>query len=351
MKFIHIADVHLGAQPEGADIGKVERGNEIWNTLEKVLHICEEKQMDLLLVAGDMFHRQPLLRELKELNFLFSKLTKTKVVWIAGNHDYIKQDSYYKTFEWCENVYPILGKEIECLELPQIQTAIYGLSYYSKEITEAKYDEAYALGKQKYEILLAHGGDDSHIPIKKEKLVALGYDYVALGHIHKPQVLVPDKIVFAGALEPIDKNDTGQHGYVEGEITEDRFRARFRPFAKREYMHIEIRVDESVTNGELKERIREQIREKGIQNIYKFILKGFRDADIEFDTDTEKYVGNVIEIDDQTTPFYDFEMLLKKNKGNLLGRFIESMQGSEPGSVEYKALYEGVQALLLMKGK
>jgi len=44
-------------------------------------------------------------------------------------------------------------------------------------------------------------------------------------------------------------------------------------------------------------------------------------------------------------------MLLEKNKGNLLGRFIESMQGSEPGSVEYKALYEGVQALLLMKGK
>ena len=83
MKFIHIADVHLGAQPKGADIGKVERGNEIWNTLEKVLHICEEKQMDLLLIAGDMFHRQPLLRELKELNFLFSKDSGRTIVLFA----------------------------------------------------------------------------------------------------------------------------------------------------------------------------------------------------------------------------------------------------------------------------
>lgn len=86
------------------------------------------------------------------------------------------------------------------------------MSYDTKQITEECYCDAFAQRRQPYEILLAHGGDDSHIPIKKENLLGLGYDYIAMGHIHKPQIICPDKIAYAGALEPIDKNDTGAHG-------------------------------------------------------------------------------------------------------------------------------------------
>ena len=46
---------------------------------------CEEEQTDVLLIAGDLFHRQPLLRDLKEVNYLFSTLSHTKVVLIAGD--------------------------------------------------------------------------------------------------------------------------------------------------------------------------------------------------------------------------------------------------------------------------
>ena len=42
--------------------------------------MCEEEQTELLLIAGDLFHRQPLLRELKEVDYLFGSLTKTQVV-------------------------------------------------------------------------------------------------------------------------------------------------------------------------------------------------------------------------------------------------------------------------------
>ena len=62
-----------------------------------------------MLIAGDLFHRQPLLRELKELRDLFGTLKATQVVLIAGNHDYLKRDSYYRTFVWGENVHMILG--------------------------------------------------------------------------------------------------------------------------------------------------------------------------------------------------------------------------------------------------
>ena len=46
---------------------------------------------DLLLVAGDLFHRQPLLRELKEVDGLFASLDRTQVVLVAGNHDYMRR--------------------------------------------------------------------------------------------------------------------------------------------------------------------------------------------------------------------------------------------------------------------
>ena len=75
MRFIHIADVHLGAQPDAGAAYTEDRPGELWDTLEKVLKICERDQTDLLLIAGDLFHRQPLLRELKEVDYLFSELT------------------------------------------------------------------------------------------------------------------------------------------------------------------------------------------------------------------------------------------------------------------------------------
>ena len=115
MRFIHIADVHLGAQPDAGPLYSENRGRELWDTFEYVLGVCEDERTDLLLIAGDLFHRQPLLRELKEVDYLFSRLSHTKVVLIAGNHDYIRRDSYYRTFEWSGNVYPLFGNVMEAI--------------------------------------------------------------------------------------------------------------------------------------------------------------------------------------------------------------------------------------------
>jgi DNA repair exonuclease SbcCD nuclease subunit len=302
-----------------------------------------------LLIAGDLFHRQPLYRELKELNYLFSKLSKTKVVFIAGNHDYLKPDSYYHTFTWHENVYPILNGHMGCVEFDELQTAVYGLSYHQREISEALYNHMSAPKRQSYEILLAHGGDEKHIPMRKEILEQLGYNYIAMGHIHKPQVVIPNLAIYAGALEPIDKNDLGPHGYVKGTITEQGVEAEFIPSAKREYIHAELMIDPNVTNGSLKDLIRSKIQECGLEHIYKFILKGSRDLDMQFELESAKLFGNILEIVDETKVALDLEKIKERNQGNILGRFIESMSEYEEGSIEYEALCEGVQALLETK--
>lgn len=346
MKFIHIADVHLGAEP---DVGKEYSGlrpRELWETFEKVIGICEEEQTDLLLIAGDLFHRQPLLRELKEVNYLFSSLTHTKVVLIAGNHDYIAGNSYYRTFPWNENVYPLFQSEPGYVMFEELDTAVYGFSYYKREIREPRYDDVRAVRVAKQEILLVHGGDEKHIPIKKSALESAGFDYIALGHIHRPQEVIANQAIYAGALEPIDKNDTGKHGYIRGEIRNGAVRTAFVPLAKREYIQLNLEVKPDMTAGSLRTWIRQIVEKRGRENLYQFTLKGFRDAEVEFELLSLNIGENVLEIVDETKIAYDMEKLRIENADNLIGRYISLFDGCEEGSVEQQALYEGVRALL-----
>lgn len=346
MRFIHIADVHLGAQPDAGPLYSENRQQELWDAFEHVIRVCEEERTDLLLIAGDLFHRQPLLRELKEVDHLFSGLSRTKVVLIAGNHDYIRRDSYYQTFQWSENVFPLFGRSLEYADFPELGAAVYGLSYHSREIREPRYDGITPEGAEPIEILLAHGGDQNHIPINMRALASSGFRYIALGHIHKPQAVEKDRIIYAGALEPVDRNDTGPHGYIRGEITEEGVRTQWIPCARREYVHLELQVDKDDTEGSVREKIRTYISEKGNQNIYKITLIGKKDADISFDTKRISGVGNILETVDETSPAYDIPRLMEENRDNLLGQYIACFAGSKEGSLEYEALCEGVDALL-----
>ena len=101
-----------------------------------------------------------------------------------------------------------------------------------------------------------------------------------------------------------------------------------------------------MTGHELKKRIRTMIEDRGIQNIYKILLKGFRDPDIQFDLTGMDTYGNITDLMDDTKPAYDFAKLLKQNRRDILGRYIESLMDYEEDSVEYMALCEGVQALM-----
>lgn len=277
---------------------------------------------------------------------MFAGIPDTEIFLIAGNHDYLKKDSYYRTFSWSENVHMIKSGDISCVRIPRLELAVYGLSYMQKENTDRAYDKAFPLEREKYEILLAHGGDEKHIPFKKKDIASLGYDYVALGHIHRPQELVAARVCYSGSLEPTDKNDTGPHGYITGEITEEGTRVSFVPCAVREYIHMNTEVSEDMTGYALREKIRGQIEEKGVHNIYKVTLTGLRNPETLFDLSNMDSFGNIIELADNTKPAYDFEKLCAQNKGNLLGRFIREFEGADKESVEYRALCEGVQALM-----
>lgn len=353
MKFIHIADVHLGAVPDSDKPWAGERRREIWDSFRNIIDICNKEKADLLLIAGDLFHKQPLIKELKEVNYCFSRLETARVVIMAGNHDYIGSRSKYPDFGWDGKVYMFLDESLESVYFPDIDTTVYGLSYHKRDITEPLYDTVKPSGDDSIHILLAHGGDEKNIPINRKKLMDAGFDYVALGHIHKPEI-ISEKMAYAGSLEPLDKNETGPRGYILGEITKDkgkRTEIRFIKSSLREYKTLAFAVNPETTNAALKDMVKVKIADEGPQNIYKIRIEGFRDESIHYDKEALYALGNILEVTDESVPDYDFDTLYRENADNLIGMFIKKIRENGQGEVAEKALYYGIEALLQTRDK
>lgn len=353
MKFIHIADVHLGAAPDRGYPWSEQREKDIWESFHRITELCEKEELDLLLIAGDFFHKQPLLRELKEAAYNLGRLSHTQVVLIAGNHDYISERSPYADFIWPANVHMLKNKEMDSIFLEDINTEVYGLSYHAREIREPLYDRISPGCPERINILLAHGGTQDNIPFDKNVLMHSGFDYIALGHIHKPQYLA-ENMAYSGSLEPMDKNETGERGYIRGEITKEEetgsLSSEFIPYAACGYYKITIPIQTGFTNGEIRDKIKEAIKSNGENNIYQFLLAGKRDRDTVFDIEGLTSLGNILEITDGTLPDYDFSALKAENEDNIIGLYIKAIEeGGFAGELGEKALYYGMEALLEAK--
>lgn len=345
MRFIHIADVHLGAVPDEGKPWSERRKQEIWDTFAEVVEAAGSNRVDFLFIAGDLFHRQPLLRELKEVNYLFGRIPGTRVVFVAGNHDYVHPNSYYRTFQWEKNVYFLGKQEIEQIVFPEENVCVYGASYWKREIREPVYEKIKNLDSSRINILLAHGGDAKHIPFSPIQLAETGFDYVACGHIHQPEMMVENRVVMAGALQPIDQNDTGQHGYWMGELGKRGGMVKFYPVRKCEYVHLPVAVHANMTNGELQDKIGEILSYAEPFQIYKFILSGRKNPDTEFDLERILKMDHVVNIVEELVPDYDFTKLKETYENQMVGRFIRAMEQMPEDAVTKKALYYGVDAL------
>ena len=303
MKFIHTGDFHYGMNPDSDKPWCRERAQAVKDALSIVVKDARADGTDLLLIAGDLFHRQPLVRELKEVSYLFSTIPDTRVIIIAGNHDRIRESSAVLSFPWPENVSYLTGENLTSVRLKELNTEVYGFSYHTREITEPLLAGVRVPEDGLIHILLCHGGDPKHLPLDVNELTESGFSYCALGHIHRPKVLVPGKAAFCGSPEPLDATETGPHGYYKGEIndvTRQVVRLEFVPVAKVQYIPLAVSVTPGSTNTELLMTIGDEITKRGAGNIYRLRIRGMRDPDIAFDLDVLKGRFRIAELQDES---------------------------------------------------
>lgn len=350
MKFIHIADVHIGAKPDRNKLWSDERADEIYDSFKDIIKVCEKEKAELLLIAGDLFNGKPTEQDMKQLDFNLGRLTKTRTVIIAGSSDYIDENSWWERYRFTSNAVVMPSNQPTNIFFEDINTCITGFSY-GKPNYEERILERLKPGREgAYNIMLGHGGEKGYMPFSKEKLARTGFDYIALGHVHKPAHILKNKMAFAGSLEPLSYTETGKHGYILGQVDADRNTTiTFVPFSKRTYINMTLQLEKDTTNAKLLETIEKEIKERGKENIYRILLKGTINSDVEINLSglTRRY--NINELIDRTEYDYSVDQLQSGNETNLLGRFIDSLNDEElieDDEIKKKALNYGLAALL-----
>ena len=349
MKFIHTADIHWGMNPDNDKPWSRDRALAIKDTFAQIIKLAKARDVDCLFIAGDLFHRQPLLRDLKEVNYLFSTIPGVRVVIIAGNHDRVRKSSALMSFQWCPNVTFLMDEELSTVCFDDIHTQITGFSYHTAEITESRLNGIQAPDTPYIHILLAHGGDAAHLPLDKAQLSKAGFSYAALGHIHKPEMAADHTWAWPGSPEPLDKTETGPHGVIIGEIspaTRQVTSLEFVPLCQAQYLSMVVHVTPATTALELNDRIADEIKKRGPEHIYRFRIRGMRDPDMEFDFEPLMRRMQVIEVADESEPQYDFSRLFAEHPSDMIGFYIRALDREDASPIEKKALYYGIDALL-----
>ena len=350
MKFLHMADVHLGCEPDGRSEWAKERKRELWETFRDSIADADRIKADLVLIAGDLFHHTPDLQELREVNYLLGSYPGICFAVIAGNHDCCSEGSAWESFDFAPNVAFLGSRGTECIRFPALSCEVYGFSYDRNRISENRYDRLRPSENDLFHILLAHGGDRDHIPIDPKALSCSGFDYIALGHIHKPSAVIADRALYPGALSPIDAGDEGPHGYLVGQTHGRTVEVHFVRKALREYVSVFVPSEESDTVFSLCDRVKETVMQRGRENIYRVTIRGRRNPAVQFDTELIRGAGMILDVKDETVPAFHMEELKERCRGQLVGRYIESFEGAAAGSVEEKALQFGLEALLYAGG-
>lgn len=346
MKFMHISDVHLGVKPDQGKSWCEKRTRDIWDSFAETIQEAAFQKPDFLLISGDLFHGQPLKKELKEVRYLFEKIPDTQIILMAGNHDYMQQKSYYRTFEWPENVFFFQTEEVSCFDFPEKNVSVYGMSYWHREIRENLYDGIIPKNPGRINILLAHGGDERHIPFRPEQILKNGFDYVAAGHIHKGAQLVEGKAVMAGALEPTDCNDFGPHGYWLTKLDKSHTEVHFYPIKKCEYRQEIFPVTPDTSMRQLEEAVQEVLEENPKYRYFHVRFEGYINPDMDYDFSRIGTMDRIVNVEKHLLPNYDYERMQEESPDSLLGSYIRAMRNRPQDVVTQKALEYGVNALL-----
>lgn len=229
-KFIHAADIHLDSAREGVQRDDVDAPIEAMQqaprrALENLVRLALHEQVAFVLIAGDLYDGnwqdfQTGLHFVKQVSRLAD--AGIRVVMISGNHDAANVMTR-KLLLPETNVRLLSSQRPETFLLDDLGVAIHGQSFDRRTVEEdlaQAYPRArtgmFNIGLLHTSATYAAGEHDRYAPCSIETLLSKGYDYWALGHIHKRQDLRRSAdeppIIFPGNLQGRHIRETGAKG-------------------------------------------------------------------------------------------------------------------------------------------
>ena len=223
-RFFHAADIHLDSPLTGlAGIeGRVaERIRSAPRAaFEALVETAIQEQVDFLVIAGDLYDGT--WRDYKTGLFFAEQMGRLHqsgipVFVLHGNHD--AESLITKPLVLPDNVRVFGARKPQTFPLDKLNVVLHGQSYREKAVTQNLVPDYPAPVNGAFNIGVLHtalggmGGHANYAPCSLEELVAKGYDYWALGHVHKGQVLNKQPhVVFPGNLQGRHVREAGPKG-------------------------------------------------------------------------------------------------------------------------------------------
>lgn len=231
MKVLHVSDLHIGKRVNGMSMLDDQR-----YILRQILDIAEKRQVSVLLIAGDVYDKASPSAEAVTVFDAFltdAVAAGLRVLAIPGNHDSAERIAYAQGLLEKQGVClpPVYAGEVERVELedehgpvefwllPFLKPGDVRRFFPDEEIGD-DYSAALravlgacAIDQGKRNVVLSHQLVTAYgtAPDRADDEIKLGgmdnvdvsvydaFDYVALGHVHRPQRVGRDTVRYSGS--------------------------------------------------------------------------------------------------------------------------------------------------------
>lgn len=287
MRIIHTGDIHIGSPlknlpPEKAQLRKTE----ILDGFRRLCVYAKDNAVTVVLIAGDLLDGNRVTRQTKRqvLSFMESASPVCFFV-VSGNHDSDGLEG--ETLP--QNVYLFTQTHgAQAYRLPENVT-ITGMD--TKYLSTTNFD-ALRFAQDTFNILLLHGDvstEQSREYIPLNLLQNKGVDYLALGHIHIPDVQAKPldtrgRYRYCGCLEGRGFDEIGGRGFFlldvqNGQVLSEQFLT----LATRTVTEKQVDISACQTYFDVENAVFGALTGERAENVVKIILCGTYNSDLKKD--------------------------------------------------------------------
>lgn len=241
-----------------------------FQALDRLVDKAVSLKVDFILMVGDIFdHTNPSLKAIMHFKQAMEKLATYDIqVYLSyGNHDYTQSKD--ELIEFPCNVHRFTQEEVtyKTFYKKGLRVAtVYGFSYLNRAVTDNKVPEYIKEETDGFHICMLHGNvstnTDHHpyAPFQVSELLEKRFDYWALGHIHKREILQElPPVVYPGNIQGRSRKEMGEKGCILVEMNPHHTQLTFLPLQQIRFESITIEVTEAETLSALEAKIRDEL--------------------------------------------------------------------------------------------
>jgi DNA repair protein SbcD/Mre11 len=273
-RFLHAADIHLDSPLRGLTGQEGSAAERIRSATREAFELLVGRaiaeRVAFVVIAGDLYDGD--WRDYRTGLFFAAQMGRLNasgipVFLLHGNHD--AQSQITRKLELPDNVRVFSARAPETFRLEDIDVALHGQSFSQREIRDNLVPGYPGPVAGVFNIGVLHtglggmGGHENYAPCALAELVAKGYAYWALGHVHQFQILHRQPhVVFPGNLQGRHIRETGAKGAAlvsveNGEVSE----VAMIPSDVVRWSLVPVAVDAAASLPEVLERIRAGLEE------------------------------------------------------------------------------------------